>query len=164
MKNLLITLPMFLALTACDKAEEDTAADDDFAVDEGASDDDAGDDDGGGDDGGGGGGGGLSAAPGCDYSGALCMAYDGGAWAGQEEAQCDAYSQQSEAAGGPAFTYAAGGCPTGAIALCDGFLAGQDQDGNLVPGSEMILYFYSGLPEANAQDLCGQYGGTFSTL
>ena len=181
MKNLLISLPMFLVLSACATKDEDTGADadDEFAVGNGSSSggsstggSDGGDTDGGGDGGGSGGGstggstggGGMGSAPGCEAAGAFCMAYTGAAWSGQEEMQCDSYSSQSQGAGGPAFTYASGGCSAGAVSMCDGFLAGVDQDGNLVAGSDMELYFYSGITDSQAQDLCNQYAGNYSTL
>lgn len=169
MKTLLIALPAFLVLNACSTKEDDTAAADDSFADAGGGDEDGGDDDGGGDDGGGDDGGGsggdtMSDAPGCEIAGALCMAYTGALWSGQEEMQCSSYSDQSEAAGGPPFTYAASGCAAGATALCDGFLAGVDADNNLLDGTEMVLYFYSGLQASQAQDLCNQYGGNYSTL
>ena len=161
MKTLLITLPMFLILGACGKDDEDTGADDSFSVDEGASDDDGGDDgDGGGTSGGGTDGGGSFdldaawAAPACDYSGVVCMALTGSAFAGAPLADICAQFDEgySEQLGGVASTPVEG-CPqSGATGACELAMAG---------GQEQVWFSW---PTFDGAGSCSANGGTYVAL
>ena len=162
MKTLLITLPMFLILGACGKDDEDTGADDSFSVDEGASDDDGGGtSDGGSDDGGTSGGGGGSfdvdaawAAPACDYTGVVCMALTGSAFAGAPLADICAQFDEgySEQLGGVTSTPVEG-CPqSGATGACE--LA-------MTAGQEQVWFNW---PTFDGAGSCSANGGTYVAL
>jgi hypothetical protein len=191
MKTLLLTLPVFLVLNACSTKDDDTAADDGSFIDGGSSDggssdggssdggssdggsSDGGSSDGGGSDGGGGsngggsGGGGdvMSSDPGCDMASALCYSFDGPLWASQDiNGFCDDISADYEAEGAPPMNFLDDGCPSGAASECSGVLMGADAEGNPVSGSDVTLYFYAAVSEADASATCDQAGGNFSTL
>ena len=163
MKNLLITLPMFLVLTACGKTEDDTGSSDSFSVDEGSSDEDGGGDDGGdSDDGGGsddGGDGTIDldaawAAPGCDYTGVVCMALTGAAFAGAPLADICAQFDEgyAEQLGGTAST-PVDGCPQdGANGACELVLAA---------GQEQVWFSW---PTLDGAANCNANGGTYVAL
>ena len=164
MKNLLITLPMFLILGACGKDDEDTGADDSFSVDGGTSDDGGGGDgsDDGGTDGGGGGGDVMNSSPGCGAEGIVCYSFVGPLWASQDtNGACSQLSGQSQSAGAGALTYIAEGCPAGASSECSGILGLVDQDNNVLDGSDYSIYFYGG---ADGSADCTANGGTYTTF
>ena len=165
MKNLLITLPMFLAFTACDKTEDDTGSDDSFSVDEGSSDDDGGgSDDGGGDDGGSddggstGGGGSIDldaawAAPGCDYNGVVCMALTGSAFAGAPVADICVQFDEGYADQLGINSTAVEACPQdGANGACELALAS---------GQEQVWFSW---PTFDGAGSCNANGGTYVAL
>ena len=162
MKTLLITLPMFLVLSACGKTEDDTGSADSFAVDEGSSDEDGGSDDGGSADDDGSGGDVMNSSPGCSASGIVCYSFVGALWASQDtNAACSNLSSQSEAAGAGALTYVAEGCPAGATGECSGILGLVDENEDFVDGSDYSIYFYGG---ADGSADCSFYGGTYVAL
>ena len=156
MKTLLITLPMFLVLSACGKDDADTGADESFVGD--SSDDDGSDDDGTD----GGGGDVMNSSPGCGAEGIVCYSFVGTLWASQDtNGACSQLSSQAQAAGAGALTYIAEGCPAGASGECSGILGLVDQDNNPIDGSEYSIYFYGG---ADGSADCNANGGTYTTF
>ncbi len=156
MKTLLLTLPTFLVLNACSNKEEDTAAADSFA-DEGADGEEEEEEEEESDV--------MNSSPGCSGAGALCYSFVGPLWAGQDvEGFCGQISAQYEAEVGTGLSFLNDGCPSGAATACSGILMGADEAGNPVDGSDVTIYFYPSVPEADASSICSQNGGSFETL
>ncbi len=104
---------------------------------------------------------GVSDAPGCYQESVACNAFTGPAWAGQEEASCQASSDYSVENGGAAMVYLAEGCPDGAVSVCSD-LFGRDDAGNPVEAASYVMYFYSGISADQALASCDENGGSFA--
>ena len=164
MKTLLISLPL-LSLVACNTKDADTGEEDDeFTIDGDNASEDADDESGDAGDSSGGGSV-MDAVPACDLTGALCYSFDGPLWPGQDiQGFCGQISAQYEAEGSPPMTYIAAGCPSGALGQCTGLLMGADQDGNLMDGSDVTIYYYQADQGGQLSSGCTQQGGRFSDL
>ena len=107
----------------------------------------------------------ISDAPGCFIEGALCYAFDGPLWATTDtEMFCESISDAYEAEGAPAMTYSWEGCPSGALAVCEGLLLGADSSGALVSGSDVSMYYYTPDTSGDIAAQCIDMGGTYSEL
>ncbi len=107
----------------------------------------------------------MTTAPGCDLSGAICYAFDGPLWAGQDiESVCGQLSAQYEAEGLPPMSYVAAGCPAGAVDQCSGVLMGADESGNPVDGSDVTIYNYQAASSSQLATNCAEMGGAYEEL
>ena len=96
---------------------------------------------------------------GCEWMGAYCYDFDGPSWDATSAASaCDDFNASAAAAGAPAGTFVAAGCPSGAAAQCTGFAVDPTD-----PGTSFTLYYY-GSPIPEVEVACTSEGGTYTEL